>query len=69
MTNDFDGTGQKGKYETNFFHDTMSGTVMNPFGRPGVLVTTASKHSIHSGYSKFGPYINILYRNLGRFTA
>ena len=41
---------------------------MNPFGRPGILVTTASKHRIQGGYSKFGPCMNILYRNLGQFT-
>jgi hypothetical protein len=41
---------------------------LNPFGRLGILVTTASKHRIQGGYSKFGPCMNILYRNLGQFT-
>jgi len=41
---------------------------LNPFGRPGILVTTASKHRIQGGYSKFGPCVNILYRNLDQFT-
>jgi hypothetical protein len=41
---------------------------LNPFGRPGILVTTASKHRIQGSYSKFSPCMNILYRNLGQFT-
>ena len=46
-------TGQKGKYKTTgpltpqfphlFFLTLWVGTVLNPFGRPGILVTTASK--------------------------
>jgi hypothetical protein len=32
-------------------------------------VTTASKHRIQGSYSKYGAHINILYRNLGQFTA
>ena len=28
-----------------------------------------SKHEIQGSYSKFGPYMNILYRNIGQFTA
>ena len=31
---------------------------MNPFGRPGILVTTGSKHRIQGGYSKFGLCMN-----------
>jgi len=42
---------------------------LNPFGRPGILVTTASKHRIQGGYSKFCLCVNILYRNLRQFTA
>ena len=42
---------------------------MNPFDRPGILVTTGSTHRIQGGYSKFGPCMNILYRNLGQYTA
>jgi len=42
---------------------------LNPYGRPGILVTTASQSKIQGGYSKFGPCMNILYRNLGQFTA
>jgi len=42
---------------------------LTPFGRPGILVTTACKHRIQWGYSKFDPYMNILYRNLCQFTA
>jgi len=40
---------------------------LKPFGRPGVLVTTAGKHRIQGGYSKFGPCMNILHRNLDQF--
>jgi hypothetical protein len=36
------------------------GTTLNPFGRPGILVTTASKHRNQGGYSKFGLCMNIL---------
>jgi len=32
-------------------------------------LTTGSKHRIQGGYSKFGPCMNILYRNLGQYTA
>ena len=32
-------------------------------------MTTASKHRIQGSYSKFGPYMNILYRKLGQYTA
>ena len=42
---------------------------MNPFGRLGILMTATSKHRIQWGYSKFDPYINILYRKLGQYTA
>jgi hypothetical protein len=52
-----------------FFLTLCVGTVLNPFDRPGILLTTASAHRIHGGYSKFGPCMNILYRNLGQFTA
>ena len=41
---------------------------MNPFGRPGILVTTACKYRIQGGYSKFGPCMNILYRNLSVYS-
>jgi len=43
------------------------GTVWNAFGRPGILVTAASKHKIQGSYSKFGPYVNIPYRTLSQF--
>jgi len=47
----------------------LVGTVLNPFGSPGISVTTASKHRIQGGYLKFGPCMNILYRKLGQYTA
>jgi len=78
-TNNFDGTSRKRKYKRLLvhwpynFHTHFSshwvGTVLNPFGRPGILVTTASKHRIQDGYSKFGPCMNILYRNWGQYTV
>ena len=40
-----------------------------PNGRPGILLTTDCIHRIQGGYSKFGPCMNILYRNLGQYTA
>jgi len=46
---------------TPIFLTLLVGTVLNPFGRPGILVTTDSKHRIKGGYSKFGPCMNILY--------
>jgi hypothetical protein len=52
-----------------FFLILWVGTVLNRFGRSAILVTTASKHMIQGGYSKFGPCMNILYKNLGQFTA
>jgi hypothetical protein len=52
-----------------FFLILWIGTVFNPFGWPGILVTTASKHKNQDGYSKFGPCMNILYINLGQYTA
>jgi len=48
-----------------FFLTLWVGTVWNLFSRPGILVTTVPKHRIQGGYSKFGPCVNILYRNLG----
>jgi len=54
---------------TPIFPHTMSRNRLNPFGRPGILVTTGSKHRIQGTYSKFGPCMNILYRNLGQYTA
>ena len=57
------------QFPHTFFLTLWVGTVLNPFGRPAVLVATASKHRIQSGYSKFGPCVNILYRNLGQFTV
>jgi hypothetical protein len=42
---------------------------LNPFGSSGILVTTASKHRIQGTYSKFGPGMNILYGNIGQYTA
>ena len=42
-----------------FFLTLWVGTVWNPFGRPGILVTTASKHRIQGGCSNFGPCMNI----------
>ena len=78
-TNTVDGTSQKVKckrllvhWPHNFhthFSSQCVGTVLNPFGRPVILVTTGSKHRIQGGYSKFGPCMNILYRNLGQYTA
>ena len=54
---------------TPIFPHTMSRkTILNPFGRPGILVTTGTKHRIQGGSSKFGRYMNILYRNLGKCT-
>jgi hypothetical protein len=41
---------------------------LNPFCKPGILVTTAIKHTVQGGYSKLGQYMNILHRNLGQFT-
>ena len=32
-------------------------------------MTAASKHRIQGSYSKFGLYMNILYRKLGQYTA
>ena len=52
-----------------FFLTLWVRTVLNPFSRPDILVTTTSKHRIQGGYSKFGPFLNILYRNLGQYTA
>ena len=52
-----------------FFLTLCVGTVWNSFSRSGILVTTAPKHRIQGGYSKFGPCMNILYRNLGQYTA
>jgi hypothetical protein len=43
--------------------------IVNLVGKPGILVTTASKHMMQEGYSKCGLCINIFYRNLGKFTA
>ena len=66
-TNNFDGTSQKGmrvllhcppQFPHPFFLKWV-GTILNPFGRPGILTTTASKHRIQCGYSKFGPRMNI----------
>ena len=51
-----------------FFLILWVGTVLNPFGRPGIVVTTASKYSSQGGYSKFGLSMNILCRNLGQYT-
>jgi len=45
-----------------FFLTIWVGTILNPFGRPGISVTTASKHRIQGGYSKFGPCMSIMYR-------
>jgi len=45
-----------------FFLTLWVGTVLNPFGKPGILVTTASKHRIQGGYWKCGPYVSIMYR-------
>ena len=45
-----------------FFLTLWVGTILNPFGRPSILVTTASKHRIQGGYSNFGPYMSIMYR-------
>jgi len=42
---------------------------LNPFGKLGILLTTASKHRIQGGYSKFGSYMNILYGKLSQYTA
>jgi len=53
---------------TPIFLTTLVGTILKPLGRPGILMTTASKHRIRGSYSKFGPCMNILYRNLGQFT-
>ena len=50
-----------------FFLTLWVGSVWNPFGRPGILVTAASKHRIQGEYSKFGPYMNVLYRKLSQF--
>jgi hypothetical protein len=47
-----------------FFLTLWVGTASYPFGRPGILVTTASKHRIQGTYSKFGTCRNILYRIL-----
>ena len=52
-----------------FFLTLWVGTVLNPFGRPGMIVTTASKHRIQGSYSKFGLCVNIVYRNLGHYRA
>ena len=52
-----------------FFLTRWIGTVLNPFGRSAILVTTASKHRNQGGYSKFGPCMNVLYRTLGHFTV
>jgi len=52
-----------------FFLTVWVGTILNPISRPDILVTTTSKHRIQGGYSKFGPCMNILYRNLSQYTA
>jgi len=52
-----------------FFLTLWVGTVLNPFGRPDILVTAASKYNIQGSYSKFGLCMNIFYRNLGQYTA
>jgi len=52
-----------------FFLTLWVGTILNPFSRPGILVTTTRKHRIQGSYSKFGLCLNILHRNLGQYTA
>jgi hypothetical protein len=50
----------------------FSHTVWNSFEsiwQPGILLKTARTHGIHGGYSKFGPCMNTVYRNIGQFTA
>jgi len=78
-TNNFDGASRKEnvrllvhwppQFSRSFFFTLWVETLLNPFGRPGILVTTASKHGIQGGDSKYDLCMNILYRNLGHFTA
>jgi hypothetical protein len=52
-----------------FFLTLWVGTILNPFGRPGILVRTGSKHRIQGNHSKFGPCMNVLFRYLGYYRA
>ena len=53
----------------NHFESIWQATILNPSGKSGILVTSACKCRIQGGYSKFDLCMNILYRNLGHFTA
>jgi hypothetical protein len=43
-----------------FYLALWVGTILNPFGRLGIIVTTSSKRRKQGDYSKFGLCINIL---------
>jgi hypothetical protein len=79
-TNNFDGTSWKENIRDSwstdptittliFLHTVSENPIESIWKAWGILVTIASTHGIQGGYSEYGPCVNILYRDLGQFTA